>query len=476
VVFLFFHSFQSPIYRDEELMATIAHSLMAAILLLALLPAAGQQSAPSLPDILIVLTDQQRADAMGDAPGLHTPSMNQLAREGVRFNRAYCATPQCSPSRAALLTGRYPHRTGVMGNVAERGTPAGQSPPLDPTIPGLGRLLTNAGYETAYFGKWHLGKDPGLYGFETHQASRGHELAEPVLKFLSARRETGQKRRPLFLMVSWLNPHEIYGIQQSPAVTLRADSSLPKNLVDDLSQKPPPQRIFLEEDQGKPFRAYTRDDWKRYQAFYHDLTERVDAEIGQVVRKTRTDNANTLVVFSSDHGDLGGAHGLPFKGPAMYEELVRVPLVISWPGKVSPAVSNALVSNLDILPTLCEAAGIKPPGDIDGRSLLPILIGKTQISNWRDAVFVEYYGKQDWRVPIRMIRTASWKYVRYLHYGEELYDLAGDPHELRNLASSKEHDAKRKELGARLDRWMTETRDPFQKLTVTDRAGQPLKN
>jgi choline-sulfatase len=201
----------------------------------------------------------------------------------------------------------------------------------------------------------------------------------------------------------------------------------------------------------------------------------VDAEIGQVTQKTRSDNANTLVVFSSDHGDLGGAHGLPFKGPAMYEELVLVPLIISWPGRVSPSVSDALVSNIDILPTLCEAAGIKPPGDIDGRSLLPILMGKAQISDWRDAVFVEYYGKQNWRVPIRMIRTGLWKYVRYLHYGEELYDLAGDPHELRNLAGSRQHDAKRKELGARLDRWMTETRDPFLQLKVTDRNGQQIK-
>jgi arylsulfatase A-like enzyme len=361
-----------------------------------------------------------------------------------------------------------------MGNVAERGTPAGMSPPLDRTIPGLGRLLTNAGYETAYFGKWHLGNDPGSYGFQTHQANRGHELTEPVLSFLRARRETGKQRRPLFLMVSWLNPHEIYEIQQHAAAARPSDFPLPKNLVDDLSQKPLPQRIFLEEDQGKPFRAYTREDWKRYQAFYHDLTERVDKEIGQVVRKTRSDNPNTVVVFSSDHGDLGGAHGLPFKGPAMYEELVRVPLVISWPGKIPPSVSAALVSNLDILPTLCEAAGIKSPGDIDGRSLLPILMGKAQISSWRDAVFVEYYGKQDWRVPIRMIRTNSWKYVRYLHYGEELYDLASDPYELRNLAGSREHDARRKELGARLNRWMTDTRDPFLQLTVTDRNGKRI--
>jgi hypothetical protein len=222
---------------------TIARFLIAAILL-ALLPAEGQESAPSLPDIVILLTDQQRADAMGDAPGFRTPFMNQLAREGVRFNRAYCATPQCSPSRAALLTGRYPHRTGVMGNVSERDTSAGMSPPLDRTIPGLGRLLTNAGYETAYFGKWHLGNDPGLYGFETHQANRGHELAGPVLRFLNSRRESGKKLRPLFLMVSWLNPHDIYGIQQNPAVVLPADTRLPKNLVDDLSKKPLPQRIF----------------------------------------------------------------------------------------------------------------------------------------------------------------------------------------------------------------------------------------
>lgn len=132
----------------------------------------GVQGDAERPDVTIVLTDQQRADAFGaaGAADLHTPAMDRLARQGVVFTRAFAATPQCSPSRAALLTGRYPHRTGVVGNTGAGGS-AGMSVALDRSLPTLGRVFAAAGYETAYFGKWHLGGTPGEYGFEVHNSS-----------------------------------------------------------------------------------------------------------------------------------------------------------------------------------------------------------------------------------------------------------------------------------------------------------------
>jgi arylsulfatase A-like enzyme len=441
------------------------------------------QSDATRPDIVIVLTDQQRADAFGAAgtSELQTPAMDRLAAQGVLFTRAFAATPQCSPSRAALLTGRYPHRTGVMGNTAPKGPPAGMSEALDRTLPTLGRVFAAAGYETAYFGKWHLGGTPGEYGFAVHDSAIGDRtLARDVVAFLRQRAD-GARRKPLVLVVSWLDPHDIYGVLNAPLPDARALGAvrLPDNLVDDLGTKPFPQRHYLQDDQGRPFVGADREIWRRYRAFYNGLVEKVDREIGSVLAALPQGRVAPITVFSTDHGDLGGSHGLPYKGPAMYEELVRVPLVISWPGRLRPARSDALVSLIDLLPTLCDLAGVPAPEGIDGISLRPVLDGRTRqpfdSRGAREMVFAEYYGKQSWRVPIRMVRTAQWKYVRYLHYGEELYDLAADPGELRNLARDAGAARERARLARALDEWIRRTVDPFLQLTVTDRSGKVVE-
>jgi arylsulfatase A-like enzyme len=445
------------------------------------------QTGGARPDVIIFLTDQQRADAFGaaGAEDVRTPTMDRLAREGVLFTRAFATTPQCSPSRAALLTGRYPHRTGVMGNTIEGlgggGAAAdrpfsGMSGALDRSLPTLGGVFAAAGYDTAYFGKWHLGGTPGGYGFETHD-SRVNDatLARRVTGFLQKRAADGA-RRPLLLIVSWINPHDIYGVLQAepPDAQRLTATRLPSNLVDPLEQKPFPQRHYLNEDQGRPFVGATEADWRRYRAFYNGLVESVDREIGLVLDALPRRDLQPITVFSSDHGDLSGAHGLPYKGPAMYEELIRVPLVVTWPGRIVPARSDVLVSLIDLLPTLCDLTGVRAPGGADGVSLRPILEPAASGSvKWtRDTVFGEYYGKQAWRVPIRMVRTARWKYARYLGYGEELYDLAADPGELRNLALDPKAASERTRLARELDDWMRRTGDPFPTLTVTDRSGR----
>jgi arylsulfatase A-like enzyme len=456
--------------------------LLVALSIYALPPAAPQASRP---DVVVLLTDQQRAGAMGVAgePGAVTPAMDRLAREGVRFTHAFCPTPQCSPSRAALLTGRYPHRAGVMSNVPETGREgpgAAMSPPLDPRVPGLGKVFAAAGYETAYIGKWHLGGDPRQHGFQTYAPlDTDPRVTEDALAFLKKRAAASGPPRPLLLVVSWLNPHNIYRVGNAEGIPPEALARvrLPESLADDLSTKPLPQRVYLTDDQGKPWARARADDWRRYLAFYYQVLNRVDAEIGQVTEVLRRDSPNALLVFSSDHGDLGGAHRLPFKGPAMYEELVRVPLVISWPGKIRPAVNDALVNNIDLLPTLCDLAGLPPPGGTDGRSLRPLLglaAPTDAAAATPEVVYGEYYGKQSWRVPIRMVRTREWKYVRYTRYGEELYQLSADPWELKNLAGAPEHAAVQHDLANRLDRWIAQTADPFPTLTPTDREGNPI--
>lgn len=444
------------------------------------LPAQGNSQRP---DVVIVLTDQQRADAFGaaGAPDVRTPTMDRLASEGVLFTRAFAATPQCSPSRAALMTGRYPHRTGVMGNTAlvERGTrgnerpAAGMSAALDRSLPTVARVLAAAGYETAYFGKWHLGGTPGEYGFDVHDARVDDAtLASRVVTFLR-KRAAAKPTRPLFLIVSWLNPHEIYSVlSQTPSASAMAAARLPSNLIDDLRDKPFPQRHFLEQDQGKFFVGASADVWRRYRAFYNELVETVDREIGTVLGALGRDGDPPMTIFSADHGDYGGAHGLPYKGPAMYEEVVRIPLVISWPGKIRAARTDALASLMDLLPTVCDLMGIPVPDGVDGLSLRPIL--DQRAPRVRESLVVEYYGKQAWRVPIRMLRTPRWKYVRYVSYGEELYDLSADPGELRNLVRDPAVAPELKRLSRELDDWIRRTGDPFPTLTVTDRAGTPI--
>ncbi|MBM3838945.1 MAG: DUF4976 domain-containing protein [Verrucomicrobia bacterium] len=434
------------------------------------------------PDIAILLTDQQRADALGIVDStFQTPAMDQLARGGVRFTRAFCATPQCSPARAALLTGKYPHRVGVMGNVGSTPVSAGMSPGLDPDVTSLGKIFAAAGYETAYFGKWHLGGTPRNHGFQISGAERNdEESTRQALAFLNRRRDAGVPRRPLLLIVSWVNPHDIYDVNRAAGSASIAASSpqlpLPVNLKDDLSKKPFPQRHYLEADQGRAVQDYQAEHWQRYFALYRRLTAKVDSQIGEVAAALRRNDPNTLIVLSSDHGDLAGAHGLPFKGPAMYEELVRVPLLISQPGQITPRISNALVSHLDLLPSLCELAGIAVPADLDGQSLAPLLTGKRTQLRGRDAIFGEYYGKQNWRVPIRMIRSEDWKYVRYAHYGEELYQLKSDPAEIHNLANAAAHRRVKNRLAARQDRSMEDSSDPFPTLTATDRSGRSLES
>jgi arylsulfatase A-like enzyme len=342
---------------------------------------------------------------------------------------------------------------------------------LDRSLPTLGRVFAAAGYETAYFGKWHLGATPGEYGFEIHNSTIGDgTLAREVVSFLRTRAAAAAPR-PLLLVVSWLNPHDIYGVLGAapPDARALAAARLPSNLVDDLRQKPFPQRHYLDADQGRPFVGADREVWRRYRAFYNGLVETVDREIGMVLDAVERTDGPRITVFSSDHGDLGGAHGLPYKGPAMYDELVRVPLVISWPGRIRAARADALVSLIDLLPTLCDLADVPPPGDVDGLSLRPIL--EQRAPQVRDMVFAEYYGKQSWRVPIRMVRTDRWKYVRYLGYGDELYDVVADPGELRNLAADAGAAGERLRLGRELDDWIRRTADPFPGLTATDRSG-----
>ena len=432
----------------------------------------GAQPSPSHPNVLLIMTDQQRFPYMGayGKVSVNTPAMDSIAAGGSLFTHAFCSTPQCSASRSSVMTGLYPHSTRVMGNIGAAG-----GNPLSEAIPSLSGMFRKANYRTAYFGKWHLGGDPRSHGFEVYDGCGrgvGERVAEKSVSYLKGASE------PFLLFSSFVNPHDIYGFARSKNRITRSKASikLPANFRDDLSKKPHPQLQYLQEDQGRAARGLTEEGWIDYLNVYEYLVEKVDGNIGKILtalRKRKVDK-RTIIVFTSDHGDHTGGHGLPFKGPAMYEELVRIPLAISFPERIPPRKRvDEFVVNVDLLPTLCDLANLPSPKRIHGRSLTPLLEGRKV--PWRDYVIGEYYSKQRWVNPIRMVRTTHWKYTRYRTWGEELYDLRNDPGELNNLAGSEPHAAIKRELRHILDEWMGKTADPFESLFPTDRAGRSVE-
>ncbi|MCX8038113.1 MAG: sulfatase-like hydrolase/transferase [Candidatus Sumerlaeia bacterium] len=429
------------------------------------------------PNIVFLFTDQQRYDALSAAgnPALHTPAMDAIARRGVRFTQSFCATPQCSASRGAILTGRWPHSTGVITNIDAIG-----SKPLDPAIPSAGKVFSAAGYDTAYFGKWHLGGSPSAHGFQTVNEAKGGEdklVADCAIEYV--RRGPQQ---PFVMFASFINPHDIYGFQkiQKQIELGKRTIALPESRREDLRAKPEPQRIYRDEDQGAAVKGFGDAEWRRYLEVYYHLAERADAEIGRILEALRDNglDQNTIIVFTSDHGDLGGAHGLPFKGPCMYRELVEVPLAICWPGVIAGEQTCPVpVSNVDLLPTLCDLSGVPIPDGVAGMSLRPMLEGRKP-ERWREFMVCEYHSKQRWANPIRMLQAGRWKYVRYRRFGEELYDLENDPCEINNLAADLPASGPVREtrdrLAAMLDKWMEQTGDNFAQLEPTTRDGSPL--
>ncbi len=388
------------------------------------------------PNVLIFLSDQESALLPGP---VSLPNRRRIESRGVRFTRAFCNTPQCSAARSALQTGLEPHQTGVLTNVD-----AGSlGKPLPQRLPTIGKVFRDAGYSTGYFGKWHLGNDrTGLagYGYETYASGPDAEKAKAAAAWIR------KQRGPWLAFVSLINPHDIYQIPRMlPQVKLRAGVKAPVSGLDNLAGKPSEQRWFAEHDQGRQTRDFSPEDWLRYRSYYCALTEEVDAHLG-VVLDAIGDLNNTVVVYASDHGDALGEHGLPYKGPFMYEELIRIPLVISGPGSFSrPARRDDLVTSADLAPTVAALAGLTWPGKTSGQSLLRRLD--------RDAVLLEYYAKQNHVNPIRTIRSRRWKLNWYDRGNKELYDLESDPHELRNLAGRPEYRRIQTALEARLTAW-----------------------
>jgi len=429
-------------------------------------------SAKIRPNILLIFSDQQHWQALGCMDSFFdTPHLDALARAGTVFENSFCTTPQCSPSRSSLLTGFYPSKTGVMGNVGA----AGGKPLAQAT---LASELKSKGYRTGYFGKWHLGNQPiATRGWDESNLRINDASAES--KAVAFLKESARSAQPFALFVSINNPHDIYNFKRHKPDPAEQEIPLPPSWHQEtFGDKPRVHKEFMLEDQGKAIWGKERSVWEQYRDCYRVKTRLYDSNVGSILNELKQQGLwdNTIIIATSDHGDMDTNHRLIFKGPFMYEHMVRVPLIVRAPhqfgGIGARRHTHMDVVNVDIAPTIRELCGLEQI-ECDGVSLGPILTGSSGRKN-REFVIGQYFSKQRWVNPIRMIRTPEFKFNRYVYHGEELYDLKNDPHELKNLARDRKYAEVKKDMSQALDRWIKENNDPFYSLDASTRSGKPM--
>ncbi|MDP6545075.1 MAG: sulfatase-like hydrolase/transferase [Phycisphaerae bacterium] len=408
--------------------------------------AAGLSEKTKKPNILFIMTDQQHAGMMSCTGNkwLKTPALDSLAREGVRFERAYSANPYCVPSRTAIATGVMSCRIGADNNALGMKIKA---LPTEVNDNSMGKIMKRAGYDTFYGGKVHMCKSlkPQNAGYDEYFQDQRGKLPAACLKFIKQKRD-----RPFFAVASFINPHDIcydYRARQgkdyhgmlnlyktASALPLEELPPLPENYAIP-KDEPAAIEASLSFQKGTPTKAmrkeYDDKDWRINRWIYHRLTEKVDKHIGAILSglKDAGFEENTIIIFTSDHGNMEGNHRLTSKC-IPYEESVGVPLVLKYKGNIpsNKTDSTHLISTgLDILPTLCDYAGVKKPEHLLGESLRPLAEGK-RVENWRSYVASE----NDW---FRMIRSQRYKYCAFAiaDKKELLVDMENDPGEMRNL-------------------------------------------
>ena len=435
----------------------------------------GAHATARPPNVVFIIADDLKASVVGFEGDevVRTPNLDRLAAAGTSFARAYVPLPQCGPSRAALLVGRYPHATGALTNP---GT-------WDRAHPTIAEILGQRGYRTGLVGKWHLQEDEKPQaGFDDRWCTidrRSKSYFDPVLWIDGERRRLegflpdvltdqaidfigdGRGDAPFFLWLAYKTPHEPWTQPKGDEFVYKQRwMKLPPTIKDDLSDKPAAQRDGL---CHRTFLGRSRVELKKALQVYYAMITALDANVGRLMEhlaKTGIEQ-ETLVVFLSDNGYMTGDHQLFTKGPFLYEEIIRTPLVLSWPGHV-PAGGrrHELVSTLDVLPTVVGLAGAEVPEGVDGLDLMPLLRG--EVDRLRDELFITYSRKLDEVVPILSVVTPDAKYVRYLEtQEEELYDFTTDPLEMRNLAASPEHADRLAHLRARMETFQAGIEVPF---------------
>jgi N-acetylglucosamine-6-sulfatase len=429
-------------------------------------------------NVVFILSDDHRYDFMGfmgRPKFLKTPNMDRLAREGAHLENAFVTTSLCSPSRASILTGQFSHRHGVVDNNSR--VPEG-------TV-FFPQYLQQAGYETAFMGKWHMGhaSDEPRPGFDKWISFRGQGdyynptfnidgkqqkaegyvtdlLTDHAVEWLNKKRD-----KPFFLYLSHKAVHAMFEpAERHLGKYKKVAIEYPETMADtEANYRDKPLWVKAQRNSwhGVDYMYHGQMDFDTFYRRYCETLLAVDESIGRVLDTLQESGQleNTLVFYMGDNGFCFGEHGLIDKRQ-MYEPSMRVPLLAFCP-QLIPAGTRLeqMVQNIDIAPTVLEAAGLETPATMDGRSMMPLLQGKEV--TWRDAVFYEYYW--EWNFPqtptVHGIRTDRYKYMHYhgIWDKDELYDIQQDPDEKINLIDHPEHQERIRELKDRVFQWLEET-------------------
>lgn len=423
------------------------------------------------PNILLITTDQQSWLAMSCTgnPYVKTPAIDRLASMGMRFENVYVTQPLCMPSRSSIQTGHYPHEIDAPDNRSS----------MKEGYPLLARIMTDHGYDCALFGKWHIAvvkEDVERHGYADCDQSKDDKLPKLVRDYFSSGRE-----KPFFLMVSFVNPHNVCQLSRGEELPdgpipdpPPADQCppLPDNFGPFENEPDAPDEVKKIFTRIYPTTKWGETQWRQYLWGYYRIVEKVDALIGVVLDALEQSKYfdNTVIMFTSDHGEGIAAHHWNQK-QVLYEETTRVPLIMAKKNlkKAGTTEDRFFVSTgIDLMPTILDFAGIPVPESLPGLSLKPALDGGRMPE--RDYIVVEtafaeadvhagYYG--------RMIRTHQFKYIVYNKGSirEQLFDMNKDPGETNNLAFKDEYHDVLVSLRFRLTEWAKKTNDNFPFMT-----------
>ncbi|MFO7634531.1 MAG: sulfatase-like hydrolase/transferase [Caldilinea sp.] len=439
-------------------------------------------------NILLIHVDQHRFDCVGanGHPEAHTPNLDRLAAEGVNFTHAFCPIAVCMPARTSLMTGLYATQHGCLVN-----DPIEGYRPASGDVSTFTRLLKAMGYRLGCVGKWGIGIDasPAELGFDDYVPSSAYRTwrqaqgLPPTLRTNTWFGEADTGVTPEQSMLGWGADQVIHLLEQyaSAPFFLRWDPEephLPSRPPEPYASlvKPedvPPWLSFPDPLMNKPaiqrqqLRSWGIDGWTWAQwapvvAYYLGVVALIDHQVGRIL--ARLDalglTGRTLVIYTSDHGDLCGAHGMIDKHYVMYDDVMRVPLIMRWP-QMLPAgctVEAFVTPALDLATTFSVVAGAEAPHTFQGYDLIALANGGQA---HRDMVFGSYHGAQFGAYSQRMVRTRDWKYIWNPTAEDELYDMTDDPGELRNRAADPACGESLQTLRAHLVDWMGETKDPL---------------
>lgn len=478
-------------------------------------------------NVIMILSDELRADALGYMGNdvIKTPNIDTLSEDAVVFGNAYCNTPMCVPSRVSISTGRYAHSHGALDNMLS---------PLNDEV-SFYQLLRDKGYATFNHGKWHCNIDPVEFGVNTSRGgdndtrapekfvtcfgitdsatrqitdykrnygevpliisgsrpSHKDDTLDSVVtdNFLEDLKSHYMNEQPIFARLSIMDPHTPYMPAEPYASMYKPDTiPMPSSMFEDLTEKPVMQRYFRK---VRGFDKLLEEDYRKSKASYYGLVSHVDDRIGKVLDSLKVAGIydDSLILFMADHGSMMGEHGFVEKWGHMYEEVMRIPMMIKLPKNLYGGKRlNSFVESVDVMPTLLDCLGMKVPDRVQGKSMMPYIEGE---SDWhKEEIYGQYYCGSLQNESALMVRDSRWKLTSYPEgnqlegfllndhqlkmteifdqapvYGE-LYDMEADPKEMNNLFDHPDYTQVKRQYLQKLNIWMENLEDMVDTATM----------